>query len=77
MHRTGRQWHYALPDAERFVCGTYYKRSRWDEQTMIPERGHSICIRCERLMMHGLSGALAYKGQSQRKVRGRFVGRQP
>lgn len=74
-HRSGRAWHYALPDAGRFVCGSFFLGTQWDESVHIPERGHAICLRCERLMMHALAGAMSYKGQSERKVRGMVAGR--
>jgi len=75
-HRPGRVWHYALPAADRFVCGSFFLGVHWEESPTIPGRGKAVCVRCERLMLHALSGALNYKGQSQRKIRGEFVGRQ-
>lgn len=74
LHRPGRQWHYALPGANRFVCGSFFLGVQWDESNTVPDRGHSICIRCERLLSHAFAGALPYKGQSHRKVRGKIMG---
>lgn len=74
FHKPGRQWHYALPGFERFICGSFFVSGAWETSLVIPDRGFAICVRCERLMLHAVSGALSYKGQSGRKVRGRFAG---
>lgn len=68
IHRAGRQWHYALPESARFLCGSFYISGNWVETASIPERGHAICRKCERRMMHAYAGAMGYKGQSERKV---------
>ncbi len=67
MHKSGRAWHYAVPGSVRFACGSFYLMGNWEESTAIPARGLAICRRCERLMLHAVSNAMSYRGQSQRR----------